>query len=152
MSASDGLAIALSVVTLVAAVRFGLIVPLWNAIKGVLVWAILPDPKRKRTANQIRFDTDMKWHDVRWSIARIEHELYPEGGWAWTHEAKDCVDPECNPEFLRVMIDKEGKEYVRKMPFTSPERVPILKQPPPPPPRHGGRPAPNPVQGSPEKH
>lgn len=71
---------------------------IWDGMKDGLY--LIFGKRHRRTAVQKRFNTDMKWHQVRWSIARLEHELMPKD--EWTHDVRDCVDPDCNPEFLAL--------------------------------------------------
>lgn len=76
---------------------------MWSGLKSGLRM-LTGRPRRKkvrRTPLQIEFNTDMTWPQIRWSIARLEHEMLP-----WdqhTHDADDCVHPDCNPRFLRKM-------------------------------------------------
>jgi len=131
MSSEDVLPILFSFISVVALIRFGLVIPIWNAIKSGLLWVVTPRKIERRTLQQIEFKTDMKWYEIRWSIARLEHELYPDGGEAWTHDVEDCVDPKCNPKHLRQMRDG------RMVTAPAPPRnggMPVLKSPPPPPP------------------
>jgi hypothetical protein len=61
-----------------------------------------------RTPLQAKYDTDLNWPQIRWSIARLEHELLEPD--EWTHEVIDCVHPACNPRFMRRI--REGKMVV----------------------------------------
>lgn len=88
---------------------------LFNAIKqGVVIFAEMtlttlerlnkPLPP-KRTAIQKKFNTDLTWHEVRWSNARMEHELFAPDD--WTHDVQDCVHPECNKTALEKLAAGE---------------------------------------------
>lgn len=123
----------------------------FNGMKSGLLWLVAKE--NRRNAVQRKFDTDMKWHEVRWDIARKEHELFPKD--EWTHDVLDCVDVACNPEFLYRTASGSisRRPYVRRS-------VPVLPAPPPPPPparqSRGGpvtaRPPASPIPGNPEKH
>jgi hypothetical protein len=103
---AEGLGPALGVLGVVVLVRFGLLVPLWEAIKSGLYWIVVPGSRR--TPLQAKYDTDLTWAQVRWSIARLEHELLAPD--EWTHEDADCVHPACNPRFMRRI--REGRMVV----------------------------------------
>lgn len=115
-------------------VKAGWIQPTWEAIKAGLLWVTkLPvrSRKEKLTSLQIEFKTTMKWHDIRWDIARLEHELMPKD--KWTHDVKDCVDPTCNPEYIEHLT--ELWIGVKAGSIKKPAVIPVLKKPPPPPPK-----------------
>lgn len=98
----------------------------WNGIKSALYW--LAGSREHRTFAQRKYNTDMTWIQVRWSIARLEHEMLPHD--QHTHEVDDCVHPDCNPEFLEKMAT---------LAWESISKVPILRKPPPPPPPRRSR-------------
>jgi hypothetical protein len=97
----------------------GIFEDIFNGIKSGLYWILMP-PQRKprRTPLQIEYNTDMTWAQVRWSIARLEHEMLPPSD--HTHDAVDCVHPDCNPRFLRKMTTLAW-ESVSHESFTCPE-------------------------------
>jgi hypothetical protein len=106
---------------------------IWNGMKSGLLWLSRPHKIERRTPNQKRFNTKLSWPQVRWSIARMEHEMFSEE--SWSHDVKDCVDPACNPNFLRQMRNGQMM-HLPPAPNMSGQRkaIPILPAPPPPPP------------------
>lgn len=76
-----------------------LIQDIWFGIKGGLNFLIVRPSSR--TPIQKKFNTDLRWHEVRWSIARMEHEMFPPE--AWTHSMDDCVHPVCSRKALKEM-------------------------------------------------
>lgn len=98
---------------------------IFNGIKSGLLSALiwLGKPPLYRTFAQRKYNTSMTWAQVRWSIARLEHEMLPRD--QYTHDVADCVHPDCNPEFLEKMTT---------LAWESISKVPILRKPPPPPP------------------
>lgn len=82
-----------------------LLAEIWNGWKAGMRLLIRSRPRR--TAVQKRFKTDMKWHQVRWSIARLEHELMPPD--EWTHDVADCVHPDCNiTALVQIKINQKN--------------------------------------------
>ncbi len=79
---------------------------MWNGLKDGLLFLVKPRRKikQRRTLQQIEFNTSMTWAQIRWDIARKEHELLPLS--KHTHDVADCVHPDCNPEWLRKMATK----------------------------------------------
>jgi hypothetical protein len=53
----------------------------------------------KRTPVQKKFNTDVTWPQIKWDIARKEHEMFLKQD--WTHHVDDCVHPECNPDLRK---------------------------------------------------
>lgn len=122
-------------IALILAYRYGLIAPIWNGMVSGLRWLVVP--RDRLTWQQKHFNTNMKWHEVRWSIARLEHELIEKD--FWCHSEDDCVHPDCNPGFLKRIMTLDGREVMMKVPPAPNSHhkrtaVPILPAPPPPPP------------------
>ena len=92
-------------------VRSGAPLAVFNLIKSSLqrfeggLIAMNQAPKFKRTEVQKRFDTDLTWAQTRWSIARIEHELFDRED--WTHDVEDCVHPDCNKKAVQQLAHGE---------------------------------------------